>query len=74
ADVSFPDRLSELAIVSGHMTPSMLFANIDRYGLRDRLFYVTHIKPIFSHEILGEIHGSGRKNLRILKQSKVLKI
>ncbi|MEN6616602.1 MAG: MBL fold metallo-hydrolase, partial [Syntrophorhabdus sp.] len=42
ADVSFPDRLSELAIVSGHMTPSMLFANIDRYGLRDRLFYVTH--------------------------------
>lgn len=74
ADVSFPDRLIKLAIASGHMTPSLLFASIDRYGLGDTLFYVTHVKPIFSHEILAEIHKSGRKNIRVLKQSKVLKM
>ncbi len=72
ADVSFPNRLADLATISGHMTPSMLMEHIDRYGLGDRLFYVTHIKPIFAREIMNELEGSGRHNIRILKQGETL--
>lgn len=74
ADVSFPDRLSGLATISGHMTPSMLLDHIDRYGLGDTLFYVTHIKPIFADEIIREIVSSGRQNIRILKQGETLTV
>jgi len=72
ADVSFPDRLADLAVISGHMTPSMLMESMDRYGLGDRLFYVTHVKPIFAREIAAQFERSGRKNIRILKQSETL--
>ncbi len=48
ADVSFPDRLADLAILSGHLTPSMLNEAIDAHDLGDRLFYVSHMKPIFA--------------------------
>ncbi|MBP1748414.1 MAG: beta-lactamase domain protein [Deltaproteobacteria bacterium] len=74
ADVSFPDRLSNLALISGHMTPSILMEMIDRYGLSDRMFYVTHIKPIFGREITREFLRSGRSNIRILRQAEALEI
>ena len=74
ADVSFPSRLADLATISGHMTPSMLIGYIDSYGLGDRLFYITHMKPIFIKEILKEFEVSGRHNIRILKQGETLTI
>ena len=74
ADVSFPDRLKDLALISGHMTPSILMEMIDRYGLGDRTFYVTHIKPIFGREIVREFVRSGRSNIRILKQAETLTV
>ncbi|HOW53901.1 MAG TPA: 3',5'-cyclic-nucleotide phosphodiesterase [Syntrophorhabdaceae bacterium] len=72
ADVSFPDRLADLATISGHMTPSMLMEHIDRYDLGSRFFYVTHIKPVFAREILEEIKASGRRNIGILRQGETL--
>ncbi len=74
ADVSFPDRLKDLALISGHMTPSILMETIDRYDLSDRIFYVTHIKPIFGREIVREFTRSGRGNIRILKQDETLTV
>lgn len=72
ADVSFPDRLADLATLSGHMTPSMLMESIDSYGLGDMLFYVSHMKPVFASEIVAEFERSGRKNIRFLRQSEIL--
>lgn len=74
ADVSFPDRLSDLALISGHMTPSMLMDIMDRYDLNDRAFYVTHIKPIFNREITREFLRSGRSNILFLRQGETLVI
>lgn len=74
ADVSFPDRLADLATISGHMTPSMLMEHIDRYDLGSRFFYVTHIKPVFAREIMAEIEASKRKNIGILRQGETLEV
>lgn len=72
ADVSFPNRLADLATLAGHMTPSMLMESIDAHELGDRLFYVSHMKPVFAREIVAEFGRSGRRNIRFLRQSETL--
>jgi len=68
ADVSFPNRLEALAMISGHMTLSMLLDHLDRYGLNEMPIYINHIKPIFFEEISNELSLSGRKHIRMLEQ------
>jgi ribonuclease BN (tRNA processing enzyme) len=74
ADVSFPNRLEKLARISGHMTLSMLMEQIEKYGLQHKVFYLTHMKPIFIGEILEEVRSLKRPNLHVLKQGGVLRL
>lgn len=68
ADVSFPNRLDRLAKVSGHMTLSVLIEHLDRFGLQDMPVLISHIKPIFYDEIMGEVSSSGRETIKPLVQ------
>lgn len=68
ADVSFPSRLGGLAKVSGHMTPSMLVERLDRFGLKEMPVFISHIKPIFLHEIQAELSTLRGRNIRQLEQ------
>jgi cAMP phosphodiesterase len=72
AHVAFPNRLSHLASIAGHMTLAMLLDRIDRYGLHHIPFYISHMKSMFEREILREIKHAGREHLRVLKQGSVL--
>ncbi len=74
ADVSFPNRLEKFAKISGHMTLSMLLEHLDRYELNDRPIYITHMKPIFKDEILGELKKAKRKNIKPLDQGATITI
>ncbi|HOP85897.1 MAG TPA: 3',5'-cyclic-nucleotide phosphodiesterase [Syntrophorhabdaceae bacterium] len=74
ADVSFPNRMEELARVSGHMTLNMLIEHIDRYELNNVPFLITHIKPIFLEEIIHELSQMGRPNIRPLIQGETIHI
>jgi len=74
ADVSFPNRMDELARVSGHMTLNMLIEQIDRYELHNMPFLITHIKPIFLEEIIHELSQTGRPNIRPLIQGETIHI
>jgi ribonuclease BN (tRNA processing enzyme) len=72
AHVAFPNRLSNLAALTGHMTPSVLLDRIDTYHLQHVLFYIAHTKSMFEKEIREEIRNSMRPNLRLLTQDEVL--
>jgi ribonuclease BN (tRNA processing enzyme) len=74
ADVSFPNRLEKFAKISGHMTMSLLLEHLDRYELNDRPIYITHMKPIFKDEILGELKKAKRKNIKPLVQGATITI
>jgi ribonuclease BN (tRNA processing enzyme) len=74
ADVSFPNRLENMAKISGHMTLSILIEHLDRYGLGNMPVYISHIKPVFLNEILNELSQSGRKNIKPLEQGATLTI
>ncbi len=73
ADVSFPSRLEKFARISGHMTLSMLLEQIERYGLKDKTFYLTHMKPIYLDEIIKETRSLTMPRVRPLKQGIVLR-
>ncbi len=72
ADVSFPSRMEDVAVMSGHMTPTMLRARLRSYGLLDRTVYITHMKPFFCEEIIGEVASMGEKNIRFLEQGETI--
>lgn len=74
ADVSFPNRMEELAMISGHMTLNMLTDHIDRYKLNNIPFFITHIKPLFLEEIIHELSRLGRPNIRPLIQGETIHI
>jgi ribonuclease BN (tRNA processing enzyme) len=68
ADVSFPNRLENLARISGHMTTAILEERLTAYGLSDMPVYITHIKPLFMKEIEEEVASVKVKNLKLLVQ------
>jgi ribonuclease BN (tRNA processing enzyme) len=68
ADVSFPNRLEHLAKKSGHMTLSMLVERLETFGLKSVPTYITHMKPLFLNEIMGELAGLGRGTIKALEQ------
>ncbi len=74
ADVSFPNRMEELAKISGHMTLNILIDHLQRYGLDDKPIFITHIKPIFLEEIIHELSQLGRPNIRPLIQGETIHV
>ncbi len=60
-ECSFPNEEEKLAVVSKHLTPKMLFDDLDRYLKRDIKIYINHLKPAFLNQLIGEIEECGSK-------------
>jgi cAMP phosphodiesterase len=54
AEVSFPNRLRDLALVSGHLTPALLQAELAQLTVRPAV-YAQHMKPQYLSEIVSEL-------------------
>ncbi len=72
-EVSFPDRMAELSLLSGHYSPCHLSAEIDKLGL-DVPVLLYHIKPSFEGEVLAELIALGDRRLRPLVQGETIEI
>ena len=66
-EVSMPDRLTDLALRTGHLTPSLLRAEIEELGDTQAEIWVHHLKPPLRDETLREIAGLGLPRLRVLE-------
>ncbi len=73
-EVSFPEKMKELAIKTGHLTPGLLKKEIEKMDPVPRRIYVTHLKPQYFKTIQSEIKGLGMKNLRLLRDGETLQI
>ena len=51
AEVSFPDRLNDVAIASDHMTPGLLEKEMEKLDRPGIPIFAFHLKPWFRHEI-----------------------
>jgi len=74
-ECSFPSDMEELARVSKHLTPKMIFQALDENLRRDDVkVYINHIKPLYLDQITAEIEQLGEKYTpKIVKDEEILK-
>jgi len=71
-EVSFPNRMQDLANASYHLTPKNLALEISKLK-RDVPIFVFHIKPQFLKEIEEELKNLSNPKIQIMKQDKIYK-
>lgn len=62
-EASFPNRMRDFAVMTGHLTPQMLGDEVADLGA-DVEVIVTHLKPGFETEMAREIADIGRHGVR----------
>ncbi len=72
AEVSFPNRLEEVARASGHLTPALLAGELVKLGRPAVAVYATHLKPLHRDEIIEELKGVVGYGLTLLNDGDVL--
>jgi ribonuclease BN (tRNA processing enzyme) len=73
-ETSFPNRLSELARMSKHLTPELVAGELKKLGRPDVPVYIYHLKPRFREEIIGELAQLGIKHLTVLEEGQEIEI
>ena len=73
-EVSFPDRLAELSLLSGHLSPCHLKPELDKLGKSDIPTYLYHFKPAFEADLNDEIKALGLDHVRPLVQDEVISV
>ncbi|TLM66796.1 MAG: 3',5'-cyclic-nucleotide phosphodiesterase [Deltaproteobacteria bacterium] len=59
-ETAFPNRLQELALASGHLTPALLCGELEKLGAGDAVINVMHVKPVYYDEIARELQALSR--------------
>jgi ribonuclease BN (tRNA processing enzyme) len=71
-EASFPNRLQEVADLSQHLTPLTLAGEAAKLGRPSVPIFVTHLKPQYREEIIGELKKLKGLRLKILKEGQTL--
>ena len=69
-EASFPNRMRDFAVMTGHLTPQML-GDETKHLAPDVDVIVTHLKPGFEEEMTREIAALGRPRVRPCKDGDV---
>lgn len=70
-ECAFPDELEELAQVSHHLTPKMLFNELQKFNCKNCPIYVINIKPTYFEEVVRQVEKLGIENLEIFQVGKI---
>ncbi len=73
-EVSFPNRMKETALMTGHLTSRLLKEELSKIKRMPERIYITHTKPQYFGVIRREIKNLGIKNLRLLKDGETIRI
>jgi len=73
-EVSFPDKMKDTALMTGHLSAGLLGEEISKIRLRPKRIYITHTKPQYSRIIRNEIKGLGMKNVSILRDGQIISV
>jgi len=73
-EVSFPDRMHELAARTGHLTPESLLVELDKLEHEATPVFVYGFKPAFANEIRADLDLRDDPRIRILETDQVLHV
>lgn len=66
-ETSFPDRLAQLAEVSGHLTPASLRRELQKLEHEGVPVLVMHLKPAYRDTLVAELEALGHPNLTAME-------
>jgi cAMP phosphodiesterase len=73
-ETSFPNRLQDVADVSGHLTPQTLARELDKLPMNSPRIFITHLKPEHRQEVVRELRKLKGHRLRVLRDGDVLQL
>jgi ribonuclease BN (tRNA processing enzyme) len=73
-EVSFPDEMNDLALATGHLTPSLLEKEIRKFPVMPESIYITHLKPFFRETIVEQLGAITRCAVTVLESGMVIRI
>ncbi len=73
-EVSFPNRMEERALVTGHLTPRLLKRELSKMEAAPGRIFITHLKPQFYETIEGELQELRIGNLALLKEWQTFRV
>jgi len=73
-EVSFPEKMREMALHTGHLTAGLLKKEIAKMKVIPGRILITHPKPQHIKTITAEIKKLGIPNIRILKDGEVITV
>jgi len=73
-EVSFPSRMEEIALRTGHLTPRLLKKELLKIKPHPERIFVIHIKPQYFEAIQSELQKLSMKGLRLLKDDQAIQI
>ncbi|MBT0665960.1 3',5'-cyclic-nucleotide phosphodiesterase [Geobacter pelophilus] len=65
-EVSFPNQMNDMALLTGHLTPSLLLNELSKCKAIPPLILVTHTKPQFREEIMRELRNISLPEIKLL--------
>ena len=71
AEASFPDVMSELAEVSGHLTPAGLASELGKLTRLPPEVLAVHLKPTYRQTVITELEALRIPNLRVMEPGRV---
>lgn len=73
-EVSFPDKMTEMSVATGHLTAGLLKKEIGKIKIMPDRIMITHPKPQHLKAIASEIKKLRMPNVRILKDGEVITV
>lgn len=73
-EISFPDSMRDLALKTGHLTPSLLEGEIGKMEKVPERIYITHLKPQYRKDIERGLKKIKRPAIAILNDGTVISV
>lgn len=73
-EVSFPDKMKETALMTGHLTAGLLKEEIAKIRLMPERIYITHTKPQYSKIIRNELKAFRMNNMSVLRDGEIIRV
>ncbi len=73
-ETSFPNRMEELALKSGHLTPGLMEKEIAKIPVPPPMVLLMHAKPQYYAEIEGEVRSLRTDAIRFLQDGEIISV
>ncbi len=73
-ETSFPNRMEELAMISGHLTPALLEKEIAKMSPAPPMILLMHAKPQYQAEIERDVQALGNRSIRFLLEGETFSV